>query len=81
MDPLPQLLPVLPIRNAVLFPSISMPLVVGRDRSIRALEAAEAGDNLLLIVAQRILTTGDPEVEDLYSVGTLCRLENVISSD
>src|SRR4051812_16805788 len=81
MDPLPLLVPVLPIRNAVLFPSISMPLVVGRDRSVRALEAAESGDHLLLVVAQKVLTQGDPESSDLYAIGTLCRLENVINSE
>ena len=49
MDALPRLLPVLPIRNAVLFPSISMPLVVGRPRSLAALELAATTDDLLVI--------------------------------
>ncbi len=76
MEQVPLILPVLPIRNAVLFPSVSMPLVVGRPRSIRAVEQAQATDSLLVVVAQRVLTQGDPQVEDLYSIGTLCKIES-----
>lgn len=76
MEHIPSILPVLPIRNAVLFPAVSMPLVVGRGRSIRALEEAQLADNLLIVIAQRVLTQGDPEIEDLYTTGTLCKIEN-----
>ncbi|HLD98646.1 MAG TPA: endopeptidase La [Bdellovibrionota bacterium] len=78
---MPAVLPVLPIRNTVLFPAISMPLVVGRGRSIRALEEAEGADNLIIIAAQRLLTAGDPDPGDLYQVGTLCKIESVVSSE
>jgi ATP-dependent Lon protease len=81
MEQIPAVLPVLPIRNAVLFPSISMPLVVGRDRSIRALEAAEATNSLVIVVAQRVLTPGDPAIDDLYRTGTLCKIENITPTD
>jgi ATP-dependent Lon protease len=81
MEPLPSILPVLPIRNAVLFPAVSMPLVVGRGRSIRALEEAQLNDSLLIVVAQRVLTQGDPQTEDLYTVGTLCKVENATITD
>src|SRR5688572_5953061 len=77
MDSIPSQLPVLPIRNAVLFPSISMPLVVGRGKSIKALEKAEANDNLIVVVAQRVMTQSDPLPEELFKIGTLCRIENV----
>jgi len=73
---IPPELPVLPIRNAVLFPGISMPLVVGRSRSVLALEQCERQQQLLLIVAQKNITTGDPEPADLYLTGTLCKLES-----
>ncbi len=72
----PSVIPVLPIRNAVLFPMISMPLVVGRPRSILALESSESSHQLLIIVAQKIITPGDPEPKDLYDIGTLCKLES-----
>ncbi len=75
-SPLPSEVPVLPIRNAVIFPGISMPLVVGRTRSIQAVEESERRQQLLLIVAQKTITTGDPEPEDLYRTGTLCKLES-----
>ncbi len=78
---IPSELPVLPIRNAVIFPGISMPLVVGRTRSILAVEESERHQQLLLIVAQKTITTGDPEPEDLYRTGTLCKLESSTPSD
>src|SRR5947209_8560503 len=81
MDQVPSQLPVLPIRNAVLFPSISMPLVVGRGRSIKALEQAEATDNLILVIAQKVMTAGDPEPEELNQIGTLCKIENVAQTE
>ncbi len=52
-----------------------MPLVVGRGRSIKAVEQSQNADNLLVVVTQRVLTTGDPQIEDLHKVGTLCKVE------
>lgn len=77
----PVRLPILPIRNAVVFPSVSMPLLVGRPKSIQALEEAESGDGLVIIVSQKVLTSQDPEPTDLYSVGTLCKIENISTND
>ena len=62
--------PVLPLRNMVVFPQMVAPLFVGRDRSVKAVEAASASDDLLLVVAQREDEIHDPGVHDLYSVGT-----------
>src|SRR4051812_31888232 len=81
MEQLPTKLPVLPIRNAVLFPAVSLPLIVGRPRSIKALERAESKDNLLVIVTQKVITSADPSINDLYSVGTLCRIEDTAIMD
>jgi ATP-dependent Lon protease len=81
MEQFPSVIPVLPIRNAVLFPSISMPLVVGRDRSIAAVEAAESKHSMLVVIAQRVLTPSDPQPDDLYLIGTLCKIENVTMTD
>jgi len=74
-------LPVLPIRNAVLFPSISMPLVVGRPRSLRALNRASELNNLLVIVTQKIITSSDPAATDLYQVGSLCKIEDQTTTE
>lgn len=77
MDQIPSYLPVLPIRTAVVFPSISIPLVVGRENSIRALYHAEREMGLILVVAQRSTTPGDPLPNDLFKVGTLCKVESI----
>jgi ATP-dependent Lon protease len=81
MEQLPTVLPVLPIRNNVIFPSTTIPLVVGRKQSLAAIEAALKHDGLLLIVAQSRMTTADPEPADLYRVGTLSKVENAASGD
>jgi ATP-dependent Lon protease len=67
--------PVLPIRNNVIFPSTSIPLVVGRKQSLAAVDQAEATDSLVLVLAQNTVTEQDPEPEHLYRVGTLFKSE------
>ena len=62
-------LPVVPLRDMVVFPHMMTPLVVGRDRSLKAIEAAVANDNLLVVVAQRDPEVQEPEMEDLYTIG------------
>ena len=61
--------PLLPLRDTVVFPGIVTPLVVGRDRSIRAVEAAIENDNLIVVVTQRDPEVQDPNLDDLYAVG------------
>lgn len=58
-----------------------MPLVVGRPRSVNALKEAQANNNLIVVVTQRVLSKGDPSIEDLYQTGTLCKIENVVTTD
>ncbi|MBW7934909.1 MAG: endopeptidase La [Gemmatimonadaceae bacterium] len=70
----PDRLPVLPLRDVVLFPHVAMPLLVGRPGSLAALDAAEAGDKLVLLVTQRDGTAPDPVASDLYRVGTVARI-------
>ncbi len=67
----PDSLPLLPIRDAVVFPSMILPLFVGRDVSIRAIERAVEGDRLLALVTQRDAEVDDPGPEDLHPVGTV----------
>jgi ATP-dependent Lon protease len=73
--------PVLPIRNNVIFPSTSIPLVVGRKQSLAAVDRAEATDNLILVLAQNTVTEQDPEPEHLYRVGTLCKIESTSNGE
>ncbi len=67
-------LPVLPLRDVVLFPHVAMPLLVGRAGSLAALEAAEAADKMVLLLTQRDSTVQDPGASDLYRTGTLARV-------
>jgi ATP-dependent Lon protease len=67
-------LPVLPLRDVVVFPHMVIPLFVGRDKSIRALELAMVSDKRILLVAQKSAETDDPGAGDLYSIGTLAHV-------
>ena len=63
-------LPLLPVRDTVVFPRMLTPLFVGRSRSLMALDAALAEKNQLVVVTQRDAEQEDPQTEDLYSIGT-----------
>jgi len=67
-------LPVLPLRDVVVFPHMVIPLFVGRDKSMRALEQAMEADKRILLVAQKSAETDDPIAADLYPVGTLAQV-------
>ncbi|WCI04003.1 endopeptidase La [Xanthomonas hortorum pv. pelargonii] len=67
-------LPVLPLRDVVVFPHMVIPLFVGRDKSMRALEKAMEADKRILLVAQKSAETDDPTATDLYTVGTLAQV-------
>jgi ATP-dependent Lon protease len=64
-------LPLLPLRDVVVYPHMVIPLFVGREKSIRALELAMASDKQILLVAQRNPSDDEPTTADLYSVGTI----------
>ncbi|MDD3448052.1 MAG: endopeptidase La [Gammaproteobacteria bacterium] len=64
-------LPVLPLRDVVVYPHMVIPLFVGREKSINALEAAMAEDKQILLVAQKSATQDDPEQGDIYTIGSL----------
>jgi ATP-dependent Lon protease len=67
-------LPVLPLRDVVVFPHMVIPLFVGREKSIRALDMAMEGDRRILLVAQTSAETDDPGAADLYPMGTLAQV-------
>ena len=67
-------LPVLPLRDVVVYPHMVIPLFVGRDRSIKALDLAMADDKQILLIAQKSPDTDDPGADDLYRVGTLAQV-------
>ncbi|MCS4231583.1 ATP-dependent proteinase [Stenotrophomonas maltophilia] len=67
-------LPVLPLRDVVVFPHMVIPLFVGRDKSMHALEKAMEADKRILLLAQKSAETDDPQEADLYQVGTLAQV-------
>ena len=64
-------IPLLPLRDVVVYPHMVIPLFVGREKSIAALEAAMAADKQIMLVAQRNASDDDPGVDDIYRVGTI----------
>ena len=67
-------LPLLPLRDVVVYPHMVLPLFVGREKSIEALEQAMTNDKQVLLVAQRNASDDMPAVDDLYQVGTVSNI-------
>ena len=65
------LLPVLPLRDVVVYPHLVIPLFVGRTKSVKALEIASEGNKQILLVAQKSANKDEPDANDLYEVGTI----------
>ena len=70
-QPKTSLFPVLPLRDIVVFPHMIVPLFVGREKSIRALEEVMRDDKQILLVAQKNASQDDPGIDDIYRVGTV----------
>ncbi len=66
----PEVLPILPLRNTVLFPGVVIPITVGRDKSIRLIQEANKGQKTIGVVAQRNPDIDEPTFDDLYTIGT-----------
>jgi len=66
--------PLLPLRDMVIFPSMVVPLFVGRDKSILALEAAMNSGKNIFLAAQKNAKTEDPKADDIHAVGTICQI-------
>ena len=67
-------LPLLPLRDVVVFPHMVIPLFVGRPKSIKALEVAMEAGKSVLLVAQKSAAKDDPEAEDLYGIGCIANI-------
>jgi ATP-dependent Lon protease len=77
-EKLPEALPILPLRNTVLFPGVVIPITVGRDKSIRLIRESYRNDRTIGVVAQKDSTIEDPEEKDLYRVGTVAHLIKIL---
>ncbi|MFN9709867.1 MAG: endopeptidase La, partial [Bacteroidota bacterium] len=71
-------LPILPLRNTVLFPGVVLPITVGRDKSIQAVNEAYKNDKLVGVIAQKDSNLEDPTVNDLQQVGTIAKVVKLI---
>lgn len=75
---IPDSLPLLPVRDVVIFPFMIVPLFVGRERSINAVDYALTKDRLIFTATQKDITKEDPEPEDLYTSGTVCMIMRML---
>ncbi len=71
-------LPLLPLRGVVVFPNVVLHLDVGRERSLNALNEATVKDNLILLIAQKEAKIEEPEEDDLYPVGTIANIKQIL---
>jgi len=77
-EEIPDILPILPIRNTVLFPGVVIPITAGRDKSIKLIKDANRGNKTIGVVAQKNELDEDPGFEDLYAIGTVAKILKVL---
>ena len=77
-EPIPEDLPILPLRNTVLFPGVVIPITVGRDKSIKAATEAYKHDKLIGVVTQKDSNIEEPSVVDLEAIGTVAKIVKLI---
>lgn len=74
----PDELPILPLKNTVLFPGVVVPITVGRDKSLALVKKAYARDKIIGVVTQKDESIEDPELKDIYTIGTVARIIKLI---
>ncbi|MDX1470100.1 MAG: LON peptidase substrate-binding domain-containing protein, partial [Flavobacteriaceae bacterium] len=75
---LPDSLPILPLRNTVLFPGVVIPITAGRDKSIKLIQDANNGAKVIGVVSQKDESVEDPKAKDIYNKGTVARILKVL---
>lgn len=73
-EEVPAALPILPLRNTVLFPGVVIPITAGRDKSIKLIKEAYAGSKIIGVVAQKNENTEDPNLDDIFKIGTVAKI-------
>src|SRR3990167_1545976 len=76
-----KVIPIIPIRDGIIFPNTDSVLTFGRPKSLAALELSFSKERIVCFVLQKNSKLNDPAPSDLYTVGTLCRIERMIKSD
>jgi len=74
----PENLPILPLRNNVLFPGVVIPITVGRDKSIKLIQEANKGNKIIGVVSQKVQEEESPEFSDLHTVGTVAQIVRLL---
>jgi len=77
-EDVPEVLPILPLRNTVLFPGVVIPITAGRDQSIKLIKEANAGNKTIGVVAQKNETVENPTKNDIHNIGTVARILRVL---
>ncbi len=77
-EKLPEVLPILPLRNTVLFPGVVIPITVGRDKSIKLIKEHYKGERIVGVVTQKDAETEDPGFDDLHQVGTVAYIIKIL---
>ena len=77
-EKVPEKLPILPLRNNVLFPGVVMPITVGRDKSIKLIQDAYKGNKIIGVVSQKDSSIEEPKYDDLYRVGTVAQIVKLL---
>jgi ATP-dependent Lon protease len=77
-EDVPEILPILPLRNNVLFPGVVIPITVGRDKSIRLVKDSYKGNKIVGVVTQTDVELEDPKLDDLYKIGTVAQILKIL---
>src|SRR6056297_356126 len=75
---IPDNIPILPLKNTVLFPGVVVPITVGRDRSLALVKEAYETNKTIGVVAQKDESVEDPDVDDIYEIGTVAQILKLI---
>ena len=78
VEDIPEKLPLLPVRDVVIFPDMVLPLYIGREKSIQAVEVAMEKERLLFLATQKDPSVEDPKPDEIFRVGTVCRILRVL---
>ncbi len=77
-ESLPEVLPILPLTNTVLFPGVVIPINAGRDMSIKLIKDANKSNKLIGVIAQKNIKIENPNIENIYSIGTVAKILRVL---
>ena len=75
---IPEILPILPLRNTVLFPGVVIPITVGRDKSIKLIKEAYKNDRTIGVVSQKDMTIEEPTEDQLHRLGTVANIIKIL---